>query len=177
MPRKDGTPWEPGPTNPAWNPDRQLTDEDYERISKGYEPRGAKPPVPFGKHSPETLAMWAERAAETRAVKRSIKALVNREEFEKAHREEAALLLDSKIQFVRGLIAQAMDDEGEVSTKLIKQMDAKDKALILKAYEQIEKVGHQKVTTTKHEHTHSLADQFKALQQKGRDDIEGSVVE
>lgn len=162
---------------PTWDPDRPLDDRDYRRISKGLEPVGSRPPVPFGKHDPATLKEWQARAAETRETKRKIKDLVKAEEWEKAHREEAALLFGDKIDFIRGLVDQVKDEDGKVSTKLIKQLDPKDKALILKAYDQLEKVAHPKVNKQEVTHTHSLADQFKALNKKANAEIEGEVVE
>lgn len=121
-------------------------------------------------HLEEQRVRWFQMRADA-------KKYAKLEGFLQAHQESAANFFRDKIAFVNAIIDGVRDEEtGEISVELVKQMDAKDKKILLDAFEKIEKsAGFQnKVTTHKHEHSLTMADKWKQMNQGSTPQIEAA---
>lgn len=126
---------------------------------------------------PERQAELREQNERWFGLRNEAKKYAKLEAFIQVHQESAANFFRDKIAFVNAIVDGVRDpDSGEISVELVKQMDAKDKKVLLDAFEKIEKsAGFQnKVTTHKHEHSLTMADKWKQMNQGSTPQIEAA---
>ena len=128
----------------------------------------------------EYLRKQSERWFDLKAEARKYAKL---EGFLQAHQESAANFFRDKIAFVNAMIDTVRDpDSGEIDVEAVRRMEARDKKILLDAFEKIEKsAGFAQSVTHKHQHEHTLtlADQFKQQQalESGEEVYDAEVIE
>lgn len=125
---------------------------------------------------PERQAELREQHDRWFGIRAEAKKYAKLEAFIEAHKQTAANFFHDKIAFINAMIDGVRDETGEISVELVKQMDAKDKKILLEAFDKVETSAgfKNKTTTHKHEHSLTMADKWKQMNQGSTPQIEAA---